>query len=545
VAGTSSDNSPRGDGVPGILLVLVVFFFGVGIVSTVSWFRPEGVARVDGALLSIPALVSLIACVALTSVNLFARWFRWHFLLRRFSREFLTRESFMVFVATLPAIATPFYLGELLRIALLRKKVGGSPSLLFRIWVAERLLDAGVLATFYFLALGAGWKALASLIFGSILLFQIALFGKGQRNVLLATLIAVPTSLIAWSLPIFALKLCIGLLGTQSVSLAIASQAFSSATLYGGVAGLPLGISLVGSRMIDMLATSGVLTSTAIASVLIHRAGTVWFAIVTGLGAFLLFRKQLAGLLGAHPESHFDEIVDEYTEEIPEHVRARLLSKKADYIQAYLVRAGAGRHGLDLGCGQGWYAAELTERGLLIDGVDYSVGQIQRAQAHMKKQGSTSGRFLQADARELPFLDNSFDFSYSINAMHHITSADDQVKALKEVVRVLQPGGVFLLNEMNCENPLFRLYMGYVFPLIKKIDEGNEAWILPSALPDIPGAHWRTDTDYFTFLPDFIPQRIQSWLGGVESWLEHSRFRRYSAHYQACLVKDAEEPQNS
>jgi hypothetical protein len=105
-------------------------------------------------------------------------------------------------------------------------------------------------------------------------------------------------------------------------------------------------------------------------------------------------------------------------------------------------------------------------------------------------------------------------------------------------VRVLRPGGVFILHEINTQNPVFRLYVGYLFPLIKQIDEGTERWILPSALPSAPGAAWAAEAQYFTFTPDFVPNALQRLLGGIERALERSALRGYSAHYQACLVKN-------
>src|SRR5690606_25257494 len=152
--------------------------------------------------------------------------------------------------------------------------------------------------------------------------------------------------------------------------------------------------------------------------------------------------------------------------------------------------------------------------------------------------GVATCQLVQADAQALPFESNSFDFVYSINAIHHILEAGSQDRALAEIVRVLKPGGIFMLHEINTENPVFRWYMGYLFPLIKKIDEGNEEWILPTALPKPPGAGWaESSIEYFTFLPDFIPRAILSALSGLERALEDSRFRRMSAHSQACLIK--------
>ncbi len=102
---------------------------------------------------------------------------------------------------------------------------------------------------------------------------------------------------------------------------------------------------------------------------------------------------------------------------------------------------------------------------------------------------------------------------------------------------MLRPGGVFFLHEINTDNPLFRVYMGYLFPLLCDIDEGTEWWIRPSALPAIAGADWAPDADFFTFLPDFTPPKLLHALSGFEAFLERSRLRRWSAHYVARLIK--------
>jgi SAM-dependent methyltransferase len=145
--------------------------------------------------------------------------------------------------------------------------------------------------------------------------------------------------------------------------------------------------------------------------------------------------------------------------------------------------------------------------------------------------------FLHADAAKLPFDDETFDFAYAINVLHHVVDCDDQLQVFREIVRVLKPGGVFFLQEVNTRNPLFRFYLGYVFPLIRGIDEGNERWIRPDQLPDLPEAEWNKDKLYFTFLPDFIPGFLLKPLSPLERTLEKSCLRQGSAHYIARLLK--------
>ncbi len=141
-------------------------------------------------------------------------------------------------------------------------------------------------------------------------------------------------------------------------------------------------------------------------------------------------------------------------------------------------------------------------------------------------------------ALRLPFPDESFDFVYSIGVLHHLPSPPDQDAAVREVARILKPGGRLLVHESNPRNPLFRFYMGYVFPILRSIDEGTEHWIHPQRWEAADGLRVES-ISYFTFLPDFIPSAVMGFFVGLEKRLERSRFRRYSVHYLAALQKPA------
>lgn len=531
-AGAEARPAPRGH--PVVLLALLVV---VGAVSTGLWLAAAQFPNLRASLFSLAAAASLLVCVVLTSLNVMVRWFRWHFLIRRYTPQLATRDSLAVYLATLPAIISPFFLAELVRVVLIRKRFRTPAGYLVRIWLIERGLDAAVLGSALLVAHDWRWggAAAAALALGSVWLFRLALpAGPASRPgwVAVGTL---GITAFAWALPVLALALTLALLSTP-VADAVALRAFAGGTLLGGVTGLPLGVSVTGSTMIRELTSAGVPEQTGVLAILVYRAGTAWFAVVLGLAALVAFRSRLARLLRGESAAHFDELAGDYADEIPPHVRDRLLDTKLAYLQGALQAHGiAGdARGLDLGCGQGWYLAAMRARGYRVDGTDYSIGQLRRAAA----APAGVGRVVQADAQALPFGDATYDFVYSINAIHHLLSAEAQQRSLQEIVRILRPGGLFLLHEINTRNPLFRWYMGYVFPLLKRIDEGTERWILPTALPDVPGARWRAgETQYFTFLPDSIPRALLPPLAPLERVLERSLLRPLSAHYQACLQK--------
>lgn len=520
---------------PPVATTLLLFVAAVGSISTALWLGAAHLPIERLPIFSAAVLGSLALCLVLTTLNLTVRWFRWHFLIRRFTRSVATRDSGIIYLATLPAIVTPFFLGELARVLFLRRSAGTRVSHLAWVWLIERAMDAAVLAGFLLVVMAPGWGWLAPpLLVGLVLLvFRLLLEERGVRPVLAAGLTALAMTALAWALPVLALDGTLHLLG-HAAPLETATRAFSAGTLFGGATGLPLGVSVTGSTMITELVGSGLAAEAAVLVVLVHRLGTAWFAVGLGVGSFLLWRRRLGAMLRGSSAGHFDEIAHAYEDEIPKHVRDRLLAKKTGFIREHLDAHGIrpGARGLDLGCGQGWYLAEMARAGYDMRGVDYSGGQLRQA-----RSGGAPGVLVQADGRRLPFADASFDFVYSVNALHHVGSPAEQALAFDEVARVLRPGGSFILHEINTRNPVFRIYVGYLFPLIKQIDEGTEHWILPSSLPAVNRGAWQPDVEYFTFTPDFVPRILQGPLDRLERALERSPLRCWSAHYQACLLK--------
>ena len=117
----------------------------------------------------------------------------------------------------------------------------------------------------------------------------------------------------------------------------------------------------------------------------------------------------------------------------------------------------------------------MLNHGYNTVGIDYAQKQVEHANIFLNeidKELVKFGSFI-----NIPYPDNTFDFVYTINVLHHLQSQEEQEKAFKEAHRVLVKGGRFIIHEMNIKNPVFRFYMSYIFPLIKNIDEGTEIWI--------------------------------------------------------------------
>jgi SAM-dependent methyltransferase len=184
----------------------------------------------------------------------------------------------------------------------------------------------------------------------------------------------------------------------------------------------------------------------------------------------------------------------------------------------------------------------MAKHGFNMSACDLSLEQIRHASDFTRTE-EVEVDLSVADGASLPYQDCAFDFVFSVNVIHHITQIKARWRAFHEVVRVLKPGGIFFLQEINTENPIFRFYMGYIFPLFRELDDGTEQWVMPSALPELEGAGWVDEILYFNFLPDFFPPFLMRAFVGIERYLEGSRFRGWSSHYIARLIKDRSIPE--
>jgi ubiquinone/menaquinone biosynthesis C-methylase UbiE len=489
------------------------------------------VAR-PGTLLSV-----LGCCAVLSTAHVTVRWLRWHYLLRRFTRTVRIRDGLRLYFASLPLAVTPFSVGELLRIVVLRRISAVRITQLVATWLTERGFDAAVLLLLIASSMGPRvFLPALALIFCSGLL-AMRYIERGWASGLRTTLVLFATSAATWGALAAGLYLAVRIMGLELLPLATA-DVFARATLTGGLTGIPLGSVVASSAMILEIQRYGITETEATLLAAAFRIGTVWFGLSLSLACLWLFRRELLRKNGTSDAQHFDAIAEQYHSLIPDYVRDRLLLRKTRRIQHVLRQHGLGHdaRGLDVGCGQAPYAAALAREGLQITGLDRSPGQLHRARGHLAG-ASFDVHVAAGSATDLPFADGSFDFAYAINMLHHVQGQDRRRKVMQEIARVVRPGGLVFLHEMNTQNPLFRFYMGYLFPILRKIDEGTEEWILPSELPTIDGQVWDEAIYYFTFLPEFIPLGVMRRFRALEHYLERSRLRRYSAHFMATLVR--------
>jgi len=110
-----------------------------------------------------------------------------------------------------------------------------------------------------------------------------------------------------------------------------------------------------------------------------------------------------------------------------------------------LVGDARGRKVLDVGCGDGEFALELTKRGARVTGIDASTAMIQSAKRRAK-QHNADINFQVAVAEQLPFQAEQFDV---VTAITILCFVGDAAPVFREIARVLRPGGRLVIGELG------------------------------------------------------------------------------------------------
>ncbi len=109
--------------------------------------------------------------------------------------------------------------------------------------------------------------------------------------------------------------------------------------------------------------------------------------------------------------------------------RGRWVGETEYALAARHLEAQAGDSLLDVGCGTGWFTRRAAMDGLIATGLDPNPVWLDYARAHSNPEL----KWVEGDARALPFATNSFDHILSIAALCFV---DDERQAVAECVRV-------------------------------------------------------------------------------------------------------------
>ncbi|WP_330442548.1 bifunctional demethylmenaquinone methyltransferase/2-methoxy-6-polyprenyl-1,4-benzoquinol methylase UbiE [Flavobacterium sp. C4GT6] len=143
---------------------------------------------------------------------------------------------------------------------------------------------------------------------------------------------------------------------------------------------------------------------------------------------------------------------------------------------------------LDIATGTGDLAILMTQTGAKkITGLDISAGMLEVGRkkiAERKLDGKIE--MVLGDSENIPFEDNSFD---AITVAFGVRNFENLEKGLSEILRVLKPGGIFVILETSVptKTPFkqgYKFYTKYILPLIGKLfskDKSAYAYLSESA----------------------------------------------------------------
>jgi len=145
-----------------------------------------------------------------------------------------------------------------------------------------------------------------------------------------------------------------------------------------------------------------------------------------------------------------------------------------------LVAAKSPKNILDIATGTGDLAIMMAELNVKVTGIDISAGMLEVGKKKIAaRKLSDKIDMMLADSENMPFEDNTFD---AITVAFGIRNFETLEKGLAEILRVLKPGGIFVILETSIPEKTpykqgYKFYTKRILPLIGKMfSSDNEAY---------------------------------------------------------------------
>ncbi len=143
----------------------------------------------------------------------------------------------------------------------------------------------------------------------------------------------------------------------------------------------------------------------------------------------------------------------------------RFTVKKMQFFHTYRL--------LDVACGTADIAimAAMKKPGISVAGIDFVQEMLEIGQKKINRKGlSNRISLIRSDAVALPFADNTFDAACIAFGIRNIP---DRVSAIKEMMRIIVPGGQVLVLEMTFSRKsifrrLYHTYLNRILPNLAK-----------------------------------------------------------------------------
>jgi ubiquinone/menaquinone biosynthesis C-methylase UbiE len=214
-------------------------------------------------------------------------------------------------------------------------------------------------------------------------------------------------------------------------------------------------------------------------------------------------------LVDAHFQEHVSKWRDIYDETL---VEGAIYRRRQEIALGWIDELGmsAGEKVLEVGCGGGRCTVALAQRGYLVHAIDPVSEMLESARQFAVQAGVRSSTSINLGyAHDLAFEDDAFGLVVSIGVLPYL---DTPLEALREMARVLRPGGFLLVTAGN------RWRLNHLL----------DPWLTPALQPTkkVVGALWR---NFRKPRPDRQPRlRLES-LRELEGWLSASGLAKVKA----------------
>lgn len=149
--------------------------------------------------------------------------------------------------------------------------------------------------------------------------------------------------------------------------------------------------------------------------------------------------------MGSNSKTYFEKVANQW-DTMRQSFFSEVVREKAYSIAA----VKEGQLAADIGSGTGFITEGLINRGLKVIAVDQSDEMLNQMRQKFKNFEGLDCR--QGEAENLPIDDNTVDYAMANMYLHHV---GDPLTAIKEMVRILKPGGKLVITDLDEHNHEF------------------------------------------------------------------------------------------
>jgi len=169
------------------------------------------------------------------------------------------------------------------------------------------------------------------------------------------------------------------------------------------------------------------------------------------------------------------------------------------FVEPVLLQAGfepAGKTMLEVGCGAGRMTRSFAQRFKTVLAFDLSPEMQRRGQLLL--QGFENVRWVLGDGTSLTAIEtHSMDFAFSYLVLQHFPTQRLVLDAIREMLRVLKPGGLFLFQFNGSQRPTMNWKGRVVWEIVdlqwalglKRASQSTASWFHLD--PEMAGKSWR------------------------------------------------------